>query len=211
MSYSQYTQIALENLRKTDHISWYIIPLLALVLYVYAAEFQKKNFHVILTGLAFWGMDWVNEIINALILHFSRFAPLWITPHKSAYIILVGLNIEIMFMFAIAGIVWSKFLAPDPKTKYLGINNRWFVAIAGSLFSVFTEILLNKAGLLIWEYSWWSVVCPCLIIIFGYLTFFLVAFWVHDTPSLQKQLKIVGGIFAVVLTSFVVFGSLGWI
>jgi len=211
MTYSPYTELALKNLRNPEHLSWYVIPFLALVFYVYASEFQKKNWNLILAGLAFWGMDWINEIINALIMHFSEYAPLWITPEKSAFIILIGLNIEIMFMFAIAGIVWSKFLAEDKKTKYFGINNRWLVAIAGSVFSVFTEILLNKAGLLIWEYPWWSASCPCLIIVFGYLTFFIVAFWVHDLPDIKSKLKVVGGIYSIVILSLLVFGSLGWL
>jgi len=211
LSYTRSTQIALENLRDTGHLSWYVIPLLALVLYVYSSEFQKKNWAIILAGLAFWGMDWINEIINAVILHISQYAPLWITPDKSAYIILVGLNIEIMFMFAIAGIVWTKFLAADKNTKYLGINNRWFVAILGSIFSVFTEILLNKADLLIWEYPFWNIHCPCLIVIFGYLTFFIVAFWVYDMSSLKKQIKTVLSIYAIVFLGLIIFGSLGWL
>jgi len=211
LSYTQSTQIALENLRDTSHLSWYVIPLLALVLYVYASEFQKKNWAIILAGLAFWGMDWINEIINSVILHISQYAPLWITPDKSAYIILVGLNIEIMFMFAIAGIVWTKFLASDKKTKYFGINNRWFVAILGSIFSVFTEILLNKAHLLIWEYPFWNANCPCLIIILGYLTFFIIAFWVYDMPSLKKQIKTVLGIYTIVFLGLIIFGSIGWL
>jgi hypothetical protein len=211
MSYTEAARQALENLRNTEHLSWYVIPLLALVMYVYAVEFEKKNWNIILAGLAFWGMDWINEIINSLILHFTGYAPLWGTPGKSAFIILVGLNIEIMFMFAIAGIVWTKFLATDKAKKYFGINNRWFVAIVGSLFSVFTEILLNKAGMLTWDYPWWSASNPILIVIFGYLTFFIVAFRVYDMPTYQQKIKTLVFIYTVIIISAIIFGSLGWL
>jgi hypothetical protein len=211
MSYTESTRQALENLRNPEQVYWYVIPLLAFVLYVYAVEFEKKNWNIILAGLAFWGMDWINEIINSLILHFTEYAPLWGAPGRSSFIILVGLNIEIMFMFAIAGIVWVKFLAKDKNEKYFGINNRWFVAITGSLFSVFTEILLNKAGMLTWDYSWWSASNPLLIILFGYLTFFIVAFWVYDMKTYRNKIKVVATIYGIVLISMIVFGSLGWL
>jgi hypothetical protein len=44
-----------------------------------------------------------------------------------------------MFMFAVSGIIWTKMLLPDRKTKILGLPNRWFVPIAGSAFCVFYE------------------------------------------------------------------------
>ena len=96
-----FAQQAQGNLRSTDNLSWYIIPLLALLFYIYAVEVQKKNWNIVLAGLAFWGMDWINEIINSLVLHFTQYAPIWGTPGHSAYTILIGLNVEIMFMFAI--------------------------------------------------------------------------------------------------------------
>ena len=57
MNYTPFTQQALENLRNTDNLSWYIIPLLALGFYIYATEVQKKNWNIVLAGLAYWGMD----------------------------------------------------------------------------------------------------------------------------------------------------------
>ena len=211
MAYTSTSQIIAQNIRNTEHLSWYIIPILAFVLYVYAEEIHKKNWNLIFAGLVFWGMDWINEIINALVFHFSNYAPIWGTPGHSAYIILAGLNIEIMFMFAIAGIVWGKLLSDNPKDKILGINNRWFVALLGTSFSVFTEILLNKVGMLTWEYAWWNTSAPWLIFIFGYLTFFIVSFWIYDMKSLKRKIRFTLALYAVIFIAMIGLISLGWI
>lgn len=203
---------ALERLRDLSNFQWYVIPLLAFTFYVYTMETEKRNWNIILAGLAFWGADWLNEIINGLVLHFTGHAPIWGEPGPTAYLILVGLNIETMFMFAIAGIVWSKMLHPDKKTKYFGIPNRWAVAILGSLFCVVIEYLLNSANALTWEYAWWSRSMPILIFIFGYLWFFVFAFWVHDMKNIQQKLIAVGTIWAVDVVGLIVFaGLLKWI
>jgi hypothetical protein len=206
-----FTKQALGILRDPSLLQWYVIPLLAIAFYVYATEIERKNWSLILAGLAFWGMDWINEIINSLILHFTEFAPLWCAPGKTAYLILVGLNVEITFMFLIAGIIWTKMLPVDKSMKFLGLNNRWFIIIAGSVFSVVIELVLNAADMLTWEYSWWNAKVPWLIIIFGYMTFFYVAFWVYDMKTMKQKIITVGVIYIIVLLSVVVFGGLGWI
>ena len=208
---TDFTKQALSILRDPSTLQWYVIPLLALTFYVYANEIERKNWSLILAGLAFWGMDWINEIINSLILHFTEFAPLWCAPGKTAYLILVGLNIEIAFMFSIAGIIWTKMLPEDKNLKILGINNRLFIAIAGSIFSVFTEVLLNLADMLTWEYNWWNIKAPWLIILFGYMTFFIVAFWVYDMKTIKQKIITVATIYTIVIISVIVFGSLSWI
>ncbi len=196
---------ALAILRDGSQFQWYVIPLLAFAFYVYNVEVEKRNWSLVLAGLAFWGMDWFNEIWNALVMHFTGYAPVWGAPGKTAYLILIGLNIEIMFMFAVAGIVWGKMLLPDKKAKILGLPNRWFVAIAGSAFCVFVEYLLNGVGALTWEYPWWNRSAPWLIFLIGYLTFFIVAFWVHDMKTLKAKLIAVGTIWAVVIISLILF------
>lgn len=206
-----FTKQALSILRDPSLLQWYVIPLLAIAFYVYANEIERKNWNLILAGIAFWGMDWINEIINSLILHFTEFAPLWCAPGKTAYLILVGLNIEISFMFLIAGIIWTKMLHEDKNMKIWGINNRWFIIIAGSIFSVFIELLLNAADMLTWEYSWWGAKAPWLIIVFGYMTFFYVAFRVYDMKTMKQKIITVSTIYSIVLISAVLFGSLGWI
>jgi hypothetical protein len=203
---------AVNNLRQGSLFQWYVIPLLALVTYVYAVEVEKRNWSAVFAGLAFWGMDWFNEIWNALVFHFSGFAPVWGAPAKTAYLILVGLNIEICFMFAIAGIVFTKQLPRDPAARILGLPNRLFVAICGSIFCVLIECWLNAVGALTWEYAWWNLRVPWLIFLVGYLPFFLVAFWVYDMKSVRKQITTLGVLYAVIIASLVLFGGiLGWI
>ena len=196
---------ALAILRDGSQFQWYVITLLAFVFYVYTVEVEKRNWSLVLAGLAFWGMDWFNEIWNGLVFHFTGYAPVWGAPGKTAYLILIGLNIEIMFMFAVSGIIWAKMLLPDRKAKILGLPNRWFVALAGSVFCVFVEVVLNSVGALTWEYPWWSRGAPWLIFIVGYLTFFIVAFWVHDMKTLKAKLIAVGTIWAVVIASLILF------
>ncbi len=205
-------QQALSILRDGNLFQWYVIPMFAFVVYVYAVEIERRNWNLVFAGLAFWGMDWFNEIWNSLVFHFSNYAPVWGAPGKTAYLILIGLNIEIAFMFAIAGIVFSKMLLPDKKTKILGIPNRWFFAVLNSVFCVFVEILLNGVGALTWDYSWWNASAPVLIILFGYLHFFLVAFWVFDMQSLKKKMLTTGVIYAVDVAAVILFGFiLNWI
>ena len=196
---------ALAILRDGSQFQWYVVALLAFVFYVYTVEVEKRNWSLVLAGLAFWGMDWFNEIWNGLVMHFTGYAPVWGAPGKTAYLILIGLNIEIMFMFAVSGIIWTKMLLPDKKTKILGLPNRWVVAIAGSAFCVFVEYLLNGVGALTWDYPWWNRSAPWLIFLFGYLTFFVAAFWVHDMKTLKAKLIAVGTIWAVVIASLILF------
>lgn len=203
---------ALAILRDGSLFQWHVIPLFALVVYVYAREVEQRNWNAVFAGLAFWGMDWINEIINGLILHFTQYAPVWGTPGNTAYLILVGLNIEIAFMFSIAGIVFSKFLLPNREDRILHIPNRIFVAVVGSVLCVFIEYGLNAVGALTWEYSWWNRSAPYLIFLLGYLTFFLMGFWVYDLPTIKQKIRVVGTIYTIVILGLVVFmGILKWI
>ena len=203
---------ALAILRDGSQFQWYVIPLFALVVYVYAVELERRNWSLVFAGLAFWGMDWFNEIWNALVFHFTNYAPVWGAPGKTAYLILIGLNIEICFMFAIAGVTFGKMLLPDKNVRILGIPNRLLIAIGGSAFCVFVEVLLNLIGALTWEYPWWNTGAPWLIFLVGYLPFFLVSFWVHDMATLRQKVLAAGIIYGVDLASILVFGViLGWL
>jgi hypothetical protein len=205
-------QQALSILRDGGVFQWYVITLFALVVYVYANEIERKNWSLVFAGLAFWGMDWFNEIWNGLVFHFTQYAPVWGAPGKTAYLILIGLNIEICFMFAIAGIAFSKMLPKDKKMKIFSIPNRLLFAIVGSVFCVFVECLLNAVGALTWDYPWWNTGVPWLIFLVGYLPFFLVAFWVFDMESVRKKMITVGSILGFDVICLVVFmGILKWI
>ena len=209
---SDFALEALSCLRDGSNFQWYVIPLLAFVFYVYTIEAEKRNWNLVLAGLAFWGADWLNEIVNGLVLRSTGYAPIWGEPGPTAYLILVGLNIETMFMFAVAGIIWAKMLHPDKNFKYLGIPNRWAVAIGGSAFSVFVEYLLNSVNALTWDYAWWNRGMPLLIFLFGYLWFFVFAFWVYDMKTIKQKLQVVGALWAVDVIALIVFaGFLKWI
>jgi len=203
---------ALAILRNPSTFQWYVIPLFALIVYVYTVEVERRNWSLVFAGLAFWGMDWFNEIWNGLVFHFTNYAPVWGAPAKTAYLLLIGLNIEISFMFAIAGIAFSKMLPQDRKLKILGLPNRLFFAITGAIFCVIVELLLNAAGALTWDYTWWNVGAPWLIFLIGYLPFFLVAFWVFDMPSVRQKAITVGSLLGFDAACLVLFaGILGWI
>lgn len=203
---------ALANLRSPDNFQWYIIPLFAIVVYMYFNEIEKKNWNVVLAGLTFYGLEWFIELINALWLHFSQVSAIWTAPTDSAFLFTVGLNIEISMMFAMAGLTFAKILPEDKKLKILGINNRLFFAIANSIFCVLIEIVLNRWNALIWEYSWWNWYSPWLIIIFGYSLYMFFSFWVHDLKSMKTKLIAVGAMFGIDIIAYTIFmGILGWI
>ena len=173
---------------------------------------EGRRWNQVFAGLAFWGMDWFNEIWNGIRFHITQYAPAWGAPGHTAYLILIGLNIEICFMFAIAGIVFSKMLLTGKSAKILGIPNRWFIAVTGSAFCVVVELFLNAAGALTWDWPWWNVRAPWLIFLFGYLPFFVVAFWVHDMKEVRSKAITVGCIFGFDAACLVVFaGVLKWI
>ena len=206
------TQQALDILRDGSQFQWYVIPIFAIIVYIYTSEAQNRNWDVLFAGLAFWGMDWINEIVNSIFFYLNGEAPFWGAPGGTAYLIFIGLNIEIMFMFSIAGIGFSKMLLPKKETKILGIPNRWFVAITGSAFCVFVEVLLNQIGALTWDWSWWDANTPWLIFLFGYFHFFVVAFWVHDMKTIRQKAITVGIIFSIAIIGILVLGfGLQWI
>lgn len=199
-------------LRDPAHFQWYVVPLLLIVLYIYSVEVERENWSIFFAGLALWGMDWFNEIWNALVFHFSKFAPVWATPGATAYNILIGLNVEITFMFAVMGVYACKMLPKDKGLKILGLPNRLFFAVVNSILAVGIEVLLNLAGVLAWEYPWWNIRAPWLIFLIGYLPFFLVCFWVHDMKSVRNKAIAVGSILGFDALCLIVFGALlGWI
>ena len=204
---------ALSKLRVLNpETGWFIIPILAIVLYIYGVEIKNaretKNWNTVFAGLTVLGLDLINEIWNALVFAFSNYSAFWTTPSASAYIILIGWNLEIAFMFSIAGITFAKFLPDDKNKKMLGLPNRWAMAIGFSLFCVIVEIFLNWGNYLIWEYVWWNWYNPVLIFLIGYFHFFVGAFYVYDLPELKDKIKVVGIIYGIGIALLCIFGPL---
>jgi hypothetical protein len=207
MNQPELTQQALELLRNPTNFQWYVIPLLAAVMYIYANEFSKKNFKGIAAGLALYGVHWFYEILNALIQKFSGHA-LWTVPTGTSYLLLIGVGIELSLMFSVAGLIMSKFLPEDPKKKILGINNRVFFAIVNAAMFSIIEIFLATTPAFHWVYTWWGAL-PVFITV--YIPFFLAAFFCYDwQPKVQKRfLAILWGVDIAALILFA--GILGWI
>ena len=208
------SQEALDKLRELNpEFGWYVIPLLVLVLYIYGVEIKNAretgNWSTVFAGLTLLGLDLINEIWNGLIFAFTNYSAFWTTPGASAYIILIGWNIEIAFMFSIAGIVFTKFLPDDKNKKLLGLPNRWANAIGFTIFSVFVEILLNSGNYLIWEYPWWHWYNPILIFLIGYFHFFVGTFYVYDLPDRKSKARAVVMIYAIGVVLLCIFLPLG--
>ena len=207
MNQPELTQQALSILRKGDNFHWIIITLFALVIYVYFNEISKGNWKGVAAGLALYAVHWFFEIVNSLIQHFSGHA-LWTVPEGTAFLILVGVGIEISFMFSIAGLVMSKLLPEDPKQKIFGINNRWLFIIGNALFVSLIEIPLAMTPAFHWVYPWWGAI-PVWITV--YIPFFAAAFFVYDMEP-KQQIRFIVGVFALDILMLIVFmGILGWI
>lgn len=199
-------------LRDTSHFQWYVIPLLLVVIQAFGEQIAEQRWSVVLGAVAFWLMDWFNEIINGLVFHFSGYAPIWGTPGSSALVLLIGLNIEITFMFALMGLFAMRTLPAERSLKILGLPNRWVLAGANSVLCVLVEIWLNHVGALTWDWSGWNAGSPWPIWLLGYLPFFLVGYWVHDMASMKRKLTVVGGLAGLIAAALAVFGyGLGWI
>jgi hypothetical protein len=207
MNHPEATTMALSILRSGNPFQWYVITLLALTLYVYLNEFSQKNWKGIAAGLSLYMVHWYVEIVNALIQHFSGHA-LWTVPTGTAFLILVGVGIEISLMFSIAGLILSKLLPEDPSMKIFGINNRLVFAIGNAALYSIIEIFLVKTPTFVWVYPWWGSL-PVFITV--YIPFFLAAFYAYDwTPRTQKLF--IGTLFAINAVSLILFaGIFKWI
>jgi len=210
---SDYSKSALEILRNPQAtMKWYIVPLFVLLLYVLTREVKEKNFHVLLGATALWGMDLFNEIINSIVFHASGFAPIWGTPDigGTVFLILIGYNLEISINFVFMGLMACHSLPKDKHKKILGINNRVYFIVVMTTLAVAVECFLNYAGLLTWEYAWWSRANPWLIWVFGYCTFFTIATVVHDMEKFKSKFITLGILYGVDIILLIIFGCKGW-
>src|SRR2546423_4803424 len=199
-------------LRDASDFQWSTVALLGLVVYVYAAEVERRRFDIVLAGMAFWLMDWFNELANSAIFHASGEAPLWTISGHDSYLILIGLTIEISFLFLVAGVAFVKQLPADPRMRMLGLPNRLLLVFVFSCFCVLVEVLLHAAGVFHWHYWWWNVPFVPLIVVLGYMTFFGIAAWVYDMGAdTRRQLRVVGGLAAIDAGVAVGLGIAGWL
>ncbi len=214
--YSDYTESALKVLRKPQlTMQWYIIPLFVITLYIITKELHEKHYKVVLGAFALWGVDIFNEIWNSMICFISGYAPVWGTPvveqGQSAWLLMIGYNVEISMMFLIMGVMACLTLPKDPKKKILGINNRIFFAVVLTTAAVIVECFLNYCGVLTWEWSFWQRNNPWLLWLIGYLPFFSAAFFVHDRPTIKKSAAALSVILGTDVVLIVICAFLKWI
>jgi hypothetical protein len=208
---------ALVGLRDLTTLQWYVVPLLALLFYVYVVEIREArrtgNWDAVIAGVTLFAADFVNESINGWIFAISGYSALWLAPGPTALRTLVGWNVEIMFMFAVVGIIYYKSVDPDPAARVLGVPNRWFWALFYSAVSVLVELGLNKGGLLVWDYRWWNrgLIEALPIFVFGYLWFYAAAKFAIERPTLRAKVRVPVTLLAVAAALNVVgLCLLGW-
>ena len=195
---------ALEILRDGETFEWSTVTLLGLAIYVYAVEVERRRWDIVLAGLAFWLMDWFNELVNSAIFHATDRAPLWTVTGDTSFLILIGLNIEICLLFLIAGIAFVKSLPPQ--------GYRLPLVIAFSTACVVVELFLEWTGYFTWEYWWWNTETFPVIILFGYMTFFGIAAVVYDMgDDRRRQLRVIGTLAVIDIALGVGLGLGGWL
>ena len=208
---------ALTGLRDLSTLKWYVIPLLAIVLYIYTKEIKdaKKsgNWNAVFAGLAIFGADFFNETWNGWFMVISGRSAVWTAPGDTALRTMVGWNIEIMFMFLIAGIIFYHTLSEEMDARILGLPEKWFWAIGFSVFCVFVECMLNKGGHLVWEYELWfrSPLGVWLVFLIGYFPFFCAANLVITLREMKHKITALSIIYSVpVIMNIIGLGIMGW-
>ena len=185
------------QVRSTENFNWTFIFILAVVFYVYWSEIHKKNYDMVIAGLALYGVHWLYEIGNAIIAHFAGY-PLWAVSNESTtFILLIGVCWELSMMFSLAGIISLKMLPEDRSTRYFakdgkkGIDCKLAGAISMALLFALVESFLAATSnhSFIWVYKWWGVL-P--VFITTYIPFFLASNYVPDMePAKRKSFLII--------------------
>lgn len=210
------TYQALEGLRDFTTIKWYIVPLLLVVLYVYTQEINKArdsgNWNPIFAALTILGLDFFNETWNGWVMAYTQYTAVWTTPGPTALRVFVGWNIEIIMMFSLLGFVYYYSMSKNRDKKILGLSEKWFFAIFGTVAAVFIECILNVGDLLIWEYPWWKLSFGgiWLILLIGYFHFFAGAAIVIDLKKNSQKVAFVSIVYLVpIIMNIIGFGFLG--
>lgn len=104
-----------------------------------------------------------------------------------------------------------KSLPKDKTKKILGINNRIMIPFLWSIFAVTIEILLNRSGILVWEYKYWSWPNIYFMVVWWSVPYFMLA-RMHDTFSeKKKKIYAAAGPSAAVLCHIVFAVILKWV
>jgi hypothetical protein len=188
-------------------MQWYVIPLLAVVAYIYLNESGKGNWSAVWLGIATWAAELIWEMFNGLVLHFTQHAPLWSTPGSSAFVIYAGLNVEITLFFSVSALLLIKALPRDKSVRIMGIPNRLLIPSGGAALAVAAEVVLNRCGMLIWDWRFWGWPHFYLILI-AYCAPALGLVWIHDNVPLRSKRRAAGILLALAAVCHIVFASL---
>jgi hypothetical protein len=207
---------ALNGLRDVTMLKWYVIPLLSIVFYIYVTEIKKAresgNWEAVFAGITLFGMDFFNETWNGWVMALTGYSAFWTAPGETALRTMVGWNIEIMFMFAISGIIYYHTLSKEQNLKILGLPEKWFWAVGYAAFCVFVECVLNYCGHLVWEYPWWhrSFAGIWLIFLFGYFHFYAAIIFMLWLKTTRKRIIFISSIYSVaVVMNIIGMGIMG--
>ncbi|HOZ72085.1 MAG TPA: hypothetical protein PLQ29_08170 [Spirochaetales bacterium] len=207
---------ALTGLRDLTTIQWYVIPILAVVFYIYTIEIKKArasgDWNAVIAGAAVFGADFFNESWNGWFMVLSGRSALWTAPGPTALRTMVGWNIEIMFMFSILGIIWYHALSDARNKRILGVDEKWFFAIGYSVVCVVIECALNAGGHLVWDYRFWerTLIGVPLIFVIGYLWFFAWAILAITRGSTKGKATIAAVPYVAALVLNVAGAALGF-
>lgn len=196
---------AIDGLRDVTMLKWYVIPLLSIVFYIYVTEIKKAresgNWEAVFAGITLFGMDFFNETWNGWVMALTQRSAFWTTPGDTALRTMVGWNIEIMFMFAISGIIYYHTLSKEQNLTILGLPEKWFWAAGYAVFCVFVECVLNCGGHLVWEYPWWdrSFAGIWLIFLFGYFHFYVAIIFMLWLKTTKKRLAFISGVYGIAI------------
>lgn len=211
------SKLALEGLRDLSTIKWYVIPMMSFVFYIYIMEIKKAretgNWDAVLAGLTLFGTDFLFETINGWVFHLTQHSALWTTPGETALRVMVGWNIEIIFMFLLAGIIYYHTLSQGKTAGTPGLPEKFFWVLTYAAFCVFVESLLNMGGHLVWEYDFWKLspagVLP--ILFCAYTPLFLSPMLVISLKHNRAKVIYVSAIYAAALVmNIFAFGVMDW-
>ena len=200
------TQQALSILRSGENFNFYVIFILVLVLFIYFSEIKKENWNGIAAGMALYMVHWLAEIINALWQPATGHA-LWTIPTGTAFLILIGVGIELSLMFSIAGLATSRLLPDDPEEEIFGFPNkigRIGVALGNAALASFIEIFLVMTPAFVWVHEYWNALT---VFIFVYIPFFFAAVYAYYWDP-KKQKLFIGSLAVVNVVLLIIFAGI---
>jgi hypothetical protein len=206
MNKPEATEQALEILRSGENFQWYVIFLLVLVLFIYFSEMEKENWNGIAAGMMLYMIHWFVEIINGLVQYFLGHA-LWTVPTGTAYLLLIGVGIELSLMFSIAGLAMSKILPKDPGEKIGLVPKKLIIGIGNAALASIIEIFLIMTPVFVWVWPWWNALTVFVVV---YIPFFVGAAYAYYWDR-RKQKLIIGGLAILNVVLLLIFIPLDWI